>query len=55
VFNIGQYWSLILGIAFIVVVLVFPQGIVGTVQKQWFKWRNKPKAVELEKAKAVGD
>jgi branched-chain amino acid transport system permease protein len=55
VVNIGQYWSLILGIAFIVVVLVFPQGIVGTVQKQWLKWRNKPKPVELEKAKAVGD
>jgi branched-chain amino acid transport system permease protein len=42
--NIGQYWSLILGIAFIVVVLLFPQGIVGSVQKQWFKWRNKSKA-----------
>lgn len=35
VVNIGQYWSLILGIAFILVVIVFPQGIVGT----WAKWR----------------
>ncbi len=33
--NIGQNWSLILGIAFILVVMVFPQGIVGT----WAKWR----------------
>ncbi|MBZ0276128.1 MAG: branched-chain amino acid ABC transporter permease, partial [Anaerolineae bacterium] len=33
--NIGQSWSLILGIAFILVVMVFPQGIVGT----WTKWR----------------
>ena len=33
--NIGSSWSLILGIAFIVVVLIFPQGIVGTVQR----WR----------------
>lgn len=43
VFNLGQYWSLLLGIIFIVVVLIFPQGIVGTVQKQWTKWRNPPK------------
>jgi branched-chain amino acid transport system permease protein len=43
VINVGQHWSLILGIAFIVVVLIFPQGIVGTVQKQWYKWRNPKK------------
>jgi hypothetical protein len=28
--NIGSSWTLILGIAFIVVVIVFPQGVVGT-------------------------
>ncbi len=33
--NIGESWSLILGIIFIVVVMVFPQGIVGT----WSRWR----------------
>jgi branched-chain amino acid transport system permease protein len=54
--NIGQYWSLILGIAFIVAVLIFPQGIVGTLQKWWFKSRNPlPKIPEKEKAEAVGD
>jgi len=33
--NIGTSWTLILGIAFIAVVLVFPQGVVGT----WQRWR----------------
>jgi branched-chain amino acid transport system permease protein len=31
--NIGQDWELILGAAFIVVVIVFPYGIVGTWQR----------------------
>lgn len=35
--QIGDFWNLILGIAFIVVVMIFPQGIVGT----WQKWRQK--------------
>ncbi|MBI5669231.1 MAG: branched-chain amino acid ABC transporter permease [Chloroflexi bacterium] len=35
--NIGENWSLILGIIFVVVVLVFPQGIVGT----WTRWRSR--------------
>ncbi len=33
--NLGEYWFLLLGISFIVVVMVFPQGIVGT----WTQWR----------------
>jgi branched-chain amino acid transport system permease protein len=35
--NIGEYWSLILGVAFVIVVLVFPYGIVGT----WNRWRTR--------------
>jgi len=35
--SIGTFWNLLLGIAFIVVVMVFPQGIVGT----WKRWRDR--------------
>ena len=38
--NVGEYWALALGIAFIVVVLVFPQGIIGTVRGWWQNWRQ---------------
>jgi branched-chain amino acid transport system permease protein len=41
--NIGQNWSLILGLIFIVVVLVFPQGVVGT----WLRWRMRRKTPAL--------
>jgi branched-chain amino acid transport system permease protein len=35
VINVGQQWSLILGIIFIVVVMAFPKGVVGTFES----WR----------------
>lgn len=38
--DIGANWTLILGIIFIVVVLIFPYGIVGTVNR----WRAKRRA-----------
>lgn len=34
--NIGERWSLILGLVFILSVMVFPYGIVGTWQKWWY-------------------
>jgi branched-chain amino acid transport system permease protein len=43
VINIGSNWTLLLGIAFIVAVLVFPQGIVGT----WQRWRNRKSAAPI--------
>jgi branched-chain amino acid transport system permease protein len=35
--QIANVWSLLLGMIFVLVVIVFPQGIVGT----WQKWRGK--------------
>jgi len=37
--NIGERWFLILGILFVLSVIIFPKGIVGTVQDQWRRWR----------------
>jgi branched-chain amino acid transport system permease protein len=37
--NIGERWSLILGVLFILSVIIFPHGIVGTVQRWWHRWR----------------
>ncbi len=37
VVKIGESWPLILGISFIVVVLIFPHGVVGT----WAQWRTR--------------
>jgi branched-chain amino acid transport system permease protein len=34
--NLSDSWNLILGIAFIVVVMIFPQGIAGT----WLRWQR---------------
>ncbi len=35
--DVGASWNVILGIAFILVVIVFPKGVVGT----WNQWRNR--------------
>ncbi len=37
--NIGEQWSLILGVVFIIIVLAFPQGIVGTWQTRGLNTR----------------
>jgi branched-chain amino acid transport system permease protein len=37
--NIGERWFLILGVIFIVIVIAFPTGIVGTIQSRWNHWR----------------
>lgn len=37
--NIGEHWFLILGLLFILSVIVFPKGIVGTIQDQWQRWQ----------------
>jgi branched-chain amino acid transport system permease protein len=38
--NISESWGLLLGMIFIVVVLIFPQGMVGT----WLRWRARRRA-----------
>lgn len=35
VINVGESWLLLLGLIFVLVVLVFPRGVVGTVQHWW--------------------
>ena len=35
--NVGERWALILGLLFIVIVILFPKGIVGTLQEWWGK------------------
>lgn len=37
--NIGERWALLLGVLFILSVMVFPYGIVGTLHLRWQKWR----------------
>ncbi len=38
--NIGERWALVLGLIFIFIVLVFPRGIVGSVQIWWARSRR---------------
>ncbi len=40
VINVSSIWSLLLGVIFILVVIVFPVGVVGT----WQRWRQKRRA-----------
>jgi branched-chain amino acid transport system permease protein len=44
VVDIGSSWALFLGIAFIVIVMVLPQGIVGT----WTRWRYRRTAASAD-------
>jgi branched-chain amino acid transport system permease protein len=38
--NIGERWALILGVLFILSVIVFPYGVVGTLQIRWQRWKE---------------
>jgi branched-chain amino acid transport system permease protein len=35
--NIGERWALILGVLFVLSVIIFPHGIVGTVRRGWLR------------------
>ncbi len=57
VVNIGQQWSLILGITFIVVVMAFPKGVVGTFESWQTRRRARVaarQALLLQKAESSG-
>ncbi len=47
--DIGASWTLILGVLFILVVIVFPYGIVGT----WARWRAKRNPPQLTEPRAA--
>lgn len=39
--NIGERWFLILGILFIISVIAFPNGIVGSIKVHWQRWMGR--------------
>src|SRR5690606_34847255 len=51
--DIGASWNLILGLLFIIVVMVFPYGIVGT----WKRWRarRRPTVAPPSSSQAVAE
>jgi branched-chain amino acid transport system permease protein len=53
--NIGHNWAIILGIIFIVVVLVFPQGIVGTYNRWYARFRARRSGARAAPAASAGD
>lgn len=48
--NLTDSWNLILGIAFVMVVIIFPQGAVGT----WMRWRSRQRSAALRSAAETG-
>ncbi|MEJ9278779.1 branched-chain amino acid ABC transporter permease, partial [Bacillus thuringiensis] len=48
-YPIFERWTIILGLLYIIVLLVFPKGLVGTVKKlKGFKRNKKEKSTEVE-------
>ncbi|MDX2160826.1 MAG: branched-chain amino acid ABC transporter permease [bacterium] len=45
--DIANIWNLLLGIAFIAVVIIFPQGVIGT----WNRWRMKRRSGTIKVAR----
>lgn len=38
--NIGERWALVLGVLFVISVIIFPHGIVGTLAIWWRQWQK---------------
>jgi branched-chain amino acid transport system permease protein len=37
--NVGERWALILGVLFVLSVMIFPYGVVGTLRQRWLAWQ----------------
>jgi urea transport system permease protein len=50
---LAPYWLFVLGSLFVLVTLLLPRGIVGTVKHYWGVWAERRDAVAAERAEAA--
>ena len=50
---LAPYWLFVLGSLFVLVTLLLPRGIVGTVQHYWGVWRERRDIAKAERAEAA--
>ena len=50
---LAPYWLFVLGSLFVLVTLLLPRGIVGTVKHYWRVWHERREVVAAERAEAA--